>query len=701
MANLAPILRYDLQDQFFEGPQDGAYVDVCVLRPTITVERHGEYYHVAARFIIEASILRYSSQKSDDHEWFFRDICLLYMSGGPREDLVMTPQSDATQEFTINKASESQVATNATATLSQLPSANVSIGLTRSNTLSVEYKLQSWTVSSHNVVHGPPPVQLKPKGKSERFKRAICKSQPPSDPLFEGAMYNGTFEGPRYQWFWDATQHHTHVLSSDLRHTLNRHVVVERIISKSVFPSILDPPQRDFTDAEKERMQQLMGFGFRIQVRVKRRYGRLHRLFLFSGNTVKSSFLTPVYMEDFRIQPGLAQIKSKNFPPRETNSIRCFLNWIKTKYDGKWDQLQGKRVKIASNPGDHNCSEDCKAEIFSVGDDCKCSWDDVMAFSQDGKLLASSSSDCTITLWHNLPSSAPSDGIVRLGDITKETASVPKHGTGQVSALAFSQDGKLLASASRDGTITLWTILLESASGEGTAKSGDVTKKTTLELGYRTGQVISAMAFWTDEKGKYLEVAVNDGTHWRWGLAKPDPKVGVDDDTHWRWDLAKPDLEVAVNDGTHWRWDSAKLDPEAAVDDDTHWRWDLAKLEATKQPYIHQTSALAYTPKSELQAAGSIDGTIRLNDINRGGKMEVLRGHTDQVNAVAFSPSPDHKLLVSASSDHTVRLWDVKEKAARPPLNGHTDLVRAVAFFDGGKRLMSASNDGTVRLWNV
>jgi WD40 repeat protein len=65
--------------------------------------------------------------------------------------------------------------------------------------------------------------------------------------------------------------------------------------------------------------------------------------------------------------------------------------------------------------------------------------------------------------------------------------------------------------------------------------------------------------------------------------------------------------------------------------------------------------SVAFSPKGNVLASGSVDRTIHLWGVASGALMRTLRGHTDAITAVAFSP--DGKFLASGSLDMTIRLW--------------------------------------------
>ena len=76
-----------------------------------------------------------------------------------------------------------------------------------------------------------------------------------------------------------------------------------------------------------------------------------------------------------------------------------------------------------------------------------------------------------------------------------------------------------------------------------------------------------------------------------------------------------------------------------------------------------------------------------------------LRGHTNLVNSVAWSP--DGKTLAFGSGDSTIHLWDASFGALLRTLEGHTYSVYSVAWSPDGKTIASGSADNTIRLWNA
>jgi eukaryotic-like serine/threonine-protein kinase len=109
----------------------------------------------------------------------------------------------------------------------------------------------------------------------------------------------------------------------------------------------------------------------------------------------------------------------------------------------------------------------------------------------------------------------------------------------------------------------------------------------------------------------------------------------------------------------------------------------------------------ATAPSGQLFASDSVkkgQNDVRIWDAG-GQTVTELRGHTDLVHGVAFSPRGD--LLASASKDGTVKLWQLATGTEARTLVGHIQDVRSVAFSPDGGRVASAAQDGTVKLWDT
>jgi WD40 repeat protein len=119
--------------------------------------------------------------------------------------------------------------------------------------------------------------------------------------------------------------------------------------------------------------------------------------------------------------------------------------------------------------------------------------------------------------------------------------------------------------------------------------------------------------------------------------------------------------------------------------------WDAgtgtAKVEmkGTQGPVL----SVAFSTDGTRILGGNWDKTATVWDAETGTALFKLKGHTGNVFSVAFSP--DGKRIVTGSGDRTVRVWDAKTGTTLAELRGHTDAVTSVSFSTDGTRLLTAS----------
>ncbi len=115
--------------------------------------------------------------------------------------------------------------------------------------------------------------------------------------------------------------------------------------------------------------------------------------------------------------------------------------------------------------------------------------------------------------------------------------------------------------------------------------------------------------------------------------------------------------------------------------------------------HTDEVIALCFSPDGSVLASAGKDHVVRLWDVKAAQELLVLKGHTQPVVALAFST--DGKTLASGDRGKAVRLWEVKTGKELRTLAGHEGGVRTVCFSPDGKALASTGEDRVLRVWEV
>jgi len=230
-------------------------------------------------------------------------------------------------------------------------------------------------------------------------------------------------------------------------------------------------------------------------------------------------------------------------------------------------------------------------------------------------------------------------------------------------AIAYSPDGKQIATAGVDGSIRIWQ-----PNGKllNTIKNREVTR---------------ALKFSPD--GKYLASGGDSRVAKLWNQdGSLHRAIKTQASGIWTLDFS-PDSKYLVTGGT----------------DSFGELWDIASGKSIRTFQKQRTGSrtLAYSPDGKLIAIGSVDGLVRLWT-PEGELQATLPNHNATIQAIAFSP--DQQIFATATDDGVLRLWNRKDNTLIKSVKAHAAAIWSLAFSPDSQTLATASWDKTIKLWH-
>lgn len=293
-----------------------------------------------------------------------------------------------------------------------------------------------------------------------------------------------------------------------------------------------------------------------------------------------------------------------------------------------------------------------------------------LAFTSDSQFLVSGGVDKTIKIWN-----------VETRSLVRTLSPSPAQ---EVGTVALSSDGQTLASGCIDGTVRLWHW-----------KTGKLLYTLTGH-----SNIVTSVAFSPD--GQTLASGSGDKTIRLWNVNDGSLRQTITTQQFIETLAFNPADDMLASAGI-----------EMSVD---LWDWRTGKLVRSLGRYAGVIYAIAFSPNGQSLAfspdayAGDTPATDRNQERNtlrlwnlQGQQIgQVLRGHSDYIDAVAFSPSG--QTLISGSFDKTVKIWNVQTGALIPGTAIQEYLkddrrILAIAFRPDGKAFALGSGDGSIKIF--
>lgn len=327
-----------------------------------------------------------------------------------------------------------------------------------------------------------------------------------------------------------------------------------------------------------------------------------------------------------------------------------------------------------------------------------------IAITSDGRCCVSASDDGTLRVWDLV-----------LGDCIHILEGLKS----LVRTVAITPDGKYCVGGSGEGVLRIWDI----QTGKCLHVLEDHKDSAPYYFKYIDAiaitpdgnQCVSACAdttlrIWDIQSGKCLHVLEGHTEDVYTVVIAPDGErcvSGSQDETLRIWDMRSGEcLHILKGHKSYISIRGVAITSDgnycvSASADTTLRIWDMQSEECLHilEGHKKDVSAVSITPDGNYCVSASWDNTLRIWDMYTGECRKILEGHEWKSDAVSITP--DGNYCVSASSDNTLRVWDMVSGTCLHVLKGHTSDVNAIAVMPDGNRCVSASHDTDLRIWDM